>query len=144
MTRANIAAFKAKTVALIDTLRLTNEEVVGLGLTLATSYGAHLPRHVLRQMLDKLVTEAKGLSETPERLRDRVLTQMAETARAAMAQGRDGWEALTLAYRETPPDVIAEAWTRATDDKTADWWSTVEMTVEASTNPTDEGRGVSK
>ncbi len=137
MTRANIAAFKAKTVALIDVLKLTSEEVVGLGLTLAASYGAHLPRHVLRQMLDKSVTDAKGLPETPERLRDRVLAQMVETARAAMAQGRDGWEALTLAYRETPPDVIAEAWTRATDDRTADWWSSVEMTLEAS--PTRAG-----
>ena len=38
MTQAHIAAFKSKTLALIDTLHLTAPEVIGLGLSLAASY----------------------------------------------------------------------------------------------------------
>ena len=38
MTRANCAAFKSKTLALIDELHLSPEEVVGLGLSLAASF----------------------------------------------------------------------------------------------------------
>ena len=38
MTQAHIAAFKSKTLALIDTLHLTASEVIGLGLSLAASY----------------------------------------------------------------------------------------------------------
>ena len=52
MNRANIAAFKSKTVALIDTLHLTDDEVIGLALTLAASYGKGLARSQLRDMLE--------------------------------------------------------------------------------------------
>ena len=38
MSQAHIAAFKSKTLALIDTLHLTAPEVIGLGLSLAASY----------------------------------------------------------------------------------------------------------
>jgi hypothetical protein len=38
MRQALIAAFKSKTLALIDTLHLKHNEVVGLALSLAASY----------------------------------------------------------------------------------------------------------
>lgn len=38
MTQAHIAVFKSKTLALIDTLHLSPQEVIGLGLSLAASY----------------------------------------------------------------------------------------------------------
>ena len=38
MSTARIAAFKSKTLALIDTLHFTPDEVVGLGLTLAVAH----------------------------------------------------------------------------------------------------------
>ena len=38
MSQAHIAVFKSKTLALIDVLHLSPEEVIGLGLSLAASY----------------------------------------------------------------------------------------------------------
>ena len=52
MSRTNIPVFKSKTVALIDTLHLTDNEVIGLALTLAASYGKGLARTQLHDMLD--------------------------------------------------------------------------------------------
>ena len=57
MNRANIAIFKSKTVALIDTLHLTDDEVIGLALTLAASYGKGLARTQLRDMLDASINQ---------------------------------------------------------------------------------------
>jgi hypothetical protein len=54
MTRANIAAFKSRTLALIDTLHLSPGEVVELGLQLAASHSAKagLDRQGLQALLD--------------------------------------------------------------------------------------------
>ena len=131
MSRANLSVFRSKVLALVDTLKLTGDEVVGFGLTLAASYGAHLPRHALRQMLDSAVTESKALPETPEMIRDRVLARMAATARAATSQGKDGWAALAVAYPDTPAEVIGEAWALATGDDALDWCSKVELMLDS-------------
>lgn len=55
--RAHHAAFRSKTLGLIDTLKLTPEEVVGLALTLSAAFGAQLHRQQLHVMLDAAINE---------------------------------------------------------------------------------------
>lgn len=52
MNRANIAVYKSKTLALIDTLHLSDDEVIGLALSLAAAYGKGKARAQLHDMLD--------------------------------------------------------------------------------------------
>ena len=51
------AAFRSKTLGLIDTLKLTPEEVIGLALTLSAAFGAKLQRQQLHAMLDAAIDE---------------------------------------------------------------------------------------
>ena len=63
--RANIAVFKSKTLALIDTLKLEPGDVVGLGLTLAVSYAitSGIRPDALHAMLDQSLADASADAE---------------------------------------------------------------------------------
>ena len=62
MSQAHHAAFKAKTLALIDTLHLTDGEVVGLSLSLAVAYAVAggISRADLARALDETVTTTEA------------------------------------------------------------------------------------
>ena len=66
MSQAHIAAFKSKTLALIDTLHLTDSEVVGLSLSLAVAYAVAdgISRADLARALDETLTTTEAYAAT--------------------------------------------------------------------------------
>lgn len=127
MTRANLMVFKSKTAALIDTLHLTANEVVGLALSMAAEYGKHLNRHELHAMLDASVTEARGGADVQQAIRAR----MAEVARTAKGLGLDGMLVLRTAFPGAPGEVLASIWWEIEEQATAEWWDSTVKTIEA-------------
>lgn len=70
-------------------------------------------------------------STTSRDIREQVINHMAGVAKEATDQGQDGWRAIERAFPGTPTDVIAEAWLRADEGKTEEWWQQVERTIDA-------------
>lgn len=119
-------ALKVKIAALIEDLNLSDDEAVGLGLSLAAGYGGHLHRHQLHGMLDACLTEARGGIDRELSVR----THFAEVARSAKRQGMDGLSALRAVFPGSPRELLAEIWWEVEEEATAAWWDGVSKTIE--------------
>ena len=120
------AVFKSKTLGLIDTLKLSHEEVVGLAISLSAAFGSALNRQQLHAMLNTALNDARGRADAEQQVK----SHMATTARSAKSQGQDGYAALKLAYPDAPDEVVAAVWLEVEDNATSDWWDAVARTIE--------------
>ena len=126
MTKANMAVFKAKVSALIQTLHLSREEVLALVLGVAASNAATLSRLQLHGMLDAALSESGGSADA----REAATIRMAEVARAAKLQGLDGLAALRNAFPGAPTEVLAGIWWEIEEQAAGTWWDGVATTIE--------------
>lgn len=126
MTKANMAVFKSKVAGLVDTLRLTREEVLALVLGIAASNAGTLSRLQLHGLLDAALSESRGSGDA----REAVTIRMAEVARAAKSQGVDGMQALQNAFPDAPTEVMAGIWWEVEEQAVNGWWDGVATTIE--------------
>jgi hypothetical protein len=133
MSQSPVDEFKKRTVELIEVLGLSHCEVIGLALSLAAAHAktAGLASNMLHTVLDQSCSEVGAVAGivAPD-IRLEVKAQIADTFRAAEAQGNSGWAAVESAFPGIPAEVVAEAWLIVSDEDTAAWWSSVERTID--------------
>jgi|GEM_PF-6978393 len=65
-----------------------------------------------------------------EQTRRDVISAMAAVGYEADRQGANGWKAIETTFPGTPIEVVAEAWSIASDRATDEWWRQVEATID--------------
>ena len=126
MTKANMAAFKAKVAALIDTLHLSRDEVQTLALGIAAAHAGTLSRLQMHGMLDAALLECRGFADA----RDAAIARMAAIARSAKQDGIDGAAAIQSAFPSAPPEISYAVWWEVEQESAGDWWDNIGATIE--------------